>query len=499
MPADHLVALDAGTSGARCLIARPGKGIVALERRAWCYQTPPDAGPVARAFDAEAFWAALCAVTRQALDSAGLAGRDVSAIGVTSQRLGVLVLDGEGRALYAGPNTDARALAEGLAIDARMGARVYTSAGKLPSLLLAPARLHWLRAHDEPAFARAATILTIGDWVAYRLTGALAAERSLAADCGLLEVKSGERDGPLLRELDVPASLLPRLVSPTEIVGTVTARAAEATGLAAGTPVVIAGGDSQCALLGMAVERPGDIGIPAGWSCPVLQVTDAPIFDAERRTWVDLHALPGRWLVESSAADAGHVWHWWVQTLLGSAEDAALREAAALVERAPPGAGEVLALLGMRVMDAKAMGLHLGGVLMPMPLAVGRAGRAELLRAALENIAFALRGNVEQAEEVSTTRAERLAVGGGMTRTPAFARILADALGRPIEVAREVDVTGLGAARLAARATGVSEDRLRATMERVEPEPTNASTYARAYERWRRLGQRLDETMKELP
>ncbi|MGB2696114.1 MAG: FGGY family carbohydrate kinase [Dehalococcoidia bacterium] len=499
MAAEHIVALDAGTSGARCIVARPGTGIVAVARRGWCYQTPPDAGPFARSFDPEVFWATLCDVTSRGLADAGLSGSDIAAIGVTSQRLAVLVLDANGRSLYAGPNTDARAVAEGFAIDARIAERIYASTGKLPSLLLAPARLQWLHKHGTAAFDNAASVLTLGDWVAYKLTGEIASERSLAADCGLLDATNRERDAALLQKLDVPEALMPRLVSPTEVVGVITQRAADDTGLAPGTPVTIAGGDSQCALVGMGVEQPGEMGIAAGWSCPVQQVTAGPRFDVERRTWVDLHVLPDRWVVESSAADAGSMWHWWCETLLGRSDDDTLAEAASLVGQAPPGSGDVLALLGMGVMNAKAMGLHLGGVLMNTPLAVGTVGRAELLRAALENVAFTQRGNIEQAEEVSGQRAVRIAVGGGMTRTAAFPRILADVLGRPIEVAEQVDVTGLGAAILAARAVGLPEDALRATVRRIEPDPAHNDTYARSYERWRHLGKRLDDTMGELP
>ena len=79
---------------------------------------------------------------------------------------------------------------------------------------------------------------------------------------------------------------------------------------------------------------------------------------------------------------------------------------------------------------------------------------------------------------------------------PVFAQILADVLARPIEVARELDVSARGAALLAARATGVSEPLALAT-ERIEPEPAAVETYRRQYDRWRQLGAALDKTMEE--
>lgn len=495
MPAEHLLAIDAGSSGARCLIVRPGSGPVAAARRDWCYQAPPDA-PFGWSFDPQAFWSLIGEATRAALAEAGLSGSDIAAVGVASQRLGLLVLDGDGESLFVSPNIDARAVAEGFAIDARLAERVYASAGKLPSLLLAPAKIEWLRAHHQTEFSRAAAVLAVGDWVAYRLTGELRSERSLAADAGLLNVSSGERDQELLAELGVPVELLPPLVSSTQVAGEVTASAAEQTRLRPGTPVVIAGGDTQCALAAMGIVEPGEAGIVAGWSCPLQLVTGGPRHDRARRTWVSLHVVPNRWLVESSAADAGRTWRWWCESLLGG-DGTSLERAAHLATQAPAGARDALALLGPRAMNAAAMGVHLGGLVMTTP--VGPLGRPELLRAGLENIAYALRSNLEQAEEVSGLRAERIALGGGFTRAAVFPHIVADVLGRPIEVAQELDVSARGATLLAARATGAAENGLMTPLEPVEPDSTAAETYQRCYQRWRRLGEALDRTMQELP
>ena len=496
MGGEHLLALDAGTSGARCLVLRPGAGPVAVARREWCYQTPPEIAPLGRSFDPKEFWSILCDVTHRALAESGLSGNDIGAIGVTSQRQGLVVIDDVGRPLYAGPNLDARALAEGLAIDGRLAERVYDSTGKLPSVIMAPARLQWLRSHDEAAFERAAAVLTIADWVAYRLTGEPRAERSLAGECGLLNITTMTRDEELLAELEVPSRLLPPLVSAQDVAGEVSSVAAQEIGLMAGTPVVIAGSDTQCGLVGLGAAEPGEVGVISGWSCPVQQVTAEPRLDPARRTWSGPHVLPDRWVVESSAGDAGGMWRWWCETLLGE-EGGALDEGAALAAEAAPGGGGAVALLGPGIMNAGAMGLHQGGVLITTPLAMSALGRAELLRAALENIAYALRANLEQAEEVSGLLAKRIALGGGFTRVPIFPQILADVLARPIEVARELDVSARGAALLAARATGVSKEPLALPTERLEPEPAAVEIYRRQYERWRRLGEALDRTMQE--
>ena len=498
MAAEHLLALDAGTSAARCVIARAGGDVVALTRREWRYETPPEIAPFGRSFDAEAFWSIFCALVRQALAGAGLSGEEIAAIAVTSQRLALVIVDGEGQALYAGPNIDVRAIAEGFAIDGRLAERVYTSTGKLPSLLLAPARVHWLRKHDEAGYERAAAVLALGDWVAYRLTGQPRGERSLAEDCGLLNVTTRERDRDLLGELELPERLLPPLVSSGEIAGEVTTSVAEATGLAAGTPVTIAGSDTQCALLGMGVREPGEVGIVAGWSCPVQQVTAEPRLDAARRTWGCLHVLPERWVVESSAADAGRAWRWWCETIIGDAPDT-LEQAASLAAQASAGSGDILALLGPVAMNAGAMGVHLGGLLMTTPVNVESVGRPQLLRAGMENIAYALRANVDQAAEVSGLAPARIVLGGGFTRATVFPQVVAGVLGRPIEVARDAEASARGALMMAAHVAGFSGAGLASPTDPIEPDAPGVEVYARQYERWRRLGEALDKTRQELP
>jgi autoinducer 2 (AI-2) kinase len=493
VPPEHVLALDAGTSSVRCALYRPGAADpVVVEKRPWVYGKAGTLGPFGRSFDADAFWALAAEAMRNALHMAALTGSDIAAVGVTSQRLAIVFVDAEGRPLAGMPNTDARALAEGLAIDRERAAQVYATTGKLPSLLLAPARVHWMRSREPEALTRTARILTLADWLAYRLTGVPASEGTLAADCGLLDVATRERNEDLLSALDFPLTLLAPLVTSSDVAGEITAGAARETGLEAGTPVIVAGGDSQCALVGMGIESPGEAGIASGWSCPLEVVTAAPRFDPRQRTWVNLHAVPDRWLVESSATDAGRVWEWWAGTLGTS-----LQEAARLVETSPPSSHNVLAFLGPGPMNAKAMGLHLGGVLMMTPLALESVGLPELLRSALENIAFAVRANLAQAEDVAGRRAERIAIGGGMTRIPAFSQLLADVFERPVAVAQDIEVTARGAAIAATRTAGLRAIE-HAPLTDVYSIAEHAETYQHSFARWDSLRQTLDDKMQEL-
>ena len=95
---------------------------------------------------------------RPALREAGAAPEAVAAIGVTSQRLGLVFLDKGGGELYSGPNVDLRAAFEGAAIDEKLGQRQYETTGHFPSLLLAPAKLEWFRCQKPDLCARVSTV-----------------------------------------------------------------------------------------------------------------------------------------------------------------------------------------------------------------------------------------------------------------------------------------------------------------------------------------------------
>jgi len=121
---DHVLVLDAGSSGMRSLVFDDHARIVGRSSTEWSYLKEPDAPELARAFDPQALWETACSLMAGSLLDAGVTGH-VAAVSVTSQRQGVVFLDGDGREVYAGPNLDLRAIFEGGAIDHEMGDHVY--------------------------------------------------------------------------------------------------------------------------------------------------------------------------------------------------------------------------------------------------------------------------------------------------------------------------------------------------------------------------------------
>jgi autoinducer 2 (AI-2) kinase len=166
----------------------------------------------------------------------------------------------------------------------------------------------------------------------------------------------------------------------------------------------------------------------------------------------------------------------------------------ALAEQAEPGSDATLALLGPRIADYADPRLLWGGFLFPQANDMLSCGRAELARAVLENIAFAVKANLSRAESCAESagqpRPRALRLGGGLAASPLFAQILADVLGMPMEVALTPSVSAQGAAVCAATGAGFYADILEAA-ERMRqaggewlPRPVAQAEYLDAYERW---------------
>ena len=134
-----------------------------------------------------------------------------------------------------------------------------------------------------------------------------------------------------------------------------------------------------------------------------------------------------------------------------------------------------MAVLGPRVMRASAMNAGIGGITMPLPLVMSAPDRGHVLRSVLEATAYAVRANLEQIEQIASSSATSIAIGGGMSRSALFTQIVADVLDRSIEIASAPETSALGAAALAAVAVGAHPSLSR----RCVPSPAAAAPSSR--------------------
>lgn len=496
---DCFVTLDAGTGSGRCVVYDARGRRLAQARERFHYRVVADANvPFVRGFDLDptAFWGSLASCARRALAALPADAR-IHAVAVTSQREGCVLLDDAGEVLYAGPNLDARATLEGFEVHERLGTqRVHAITGHLPACVFAVARYLWYRKHHDAT--RVATVLMLSDWVTQRLTGALVAEPSNAAESMLYDVSRRTWSAEILEAFDIPASLLPTLHPSGARVGAITAAAARETGIPEGTPVFTGGADTQCALLGSGACADGDTAAVVGTTCPVQMVTATPVLDPAANLWTGCHVVADRWILESNAGETGGAYRWLLKLLLGAADDAA--HAAAETELARASGRTVYAFLGPLVFDLRKMNpFRPAGVLFRFPiLHLDRPDRGDVLAGFIDNVAFAVRANVEQLAAASGRRVAALRVSGGMAQSPALVRRLADTLALPVHVSIVLETASLGCAILAAVGSGLHAslpDAVAAmtASAAVEPDPAAASASAERYARWRELAARLGE------
>jgi sugar (pentulose or hexulose) kinase len=477
VPANPILVIDAGTSALRAVSVSCDGNASTVARREWQMFTPDDASSFARELRGGDVMAAFDSLIAEACP----ATPRYAGIAVTGQREGVVFLDGAGEPLLVSPNIDGRASSEGMRIDEAHRDELYATTGHLPALMQAPAKLAWLRAQRPRDAERVRTIVPLADWIASLLTGERVASRSLASEVGLIDLRSGAVAADLLAKLDVAKDFVPAVVHD----GTAAGRARE--GPLAGRDVALAGADTQCALAAMGCLEAG-AGIVAGWSAPAQLVMTSPVFDKRVRTWTGLHVIPDRWVIESNVGESGRAWQWLLDLMSVSHE-----EAEALATASPAGARDALAVLGPREMQASSMTVGIGAMTFPLPSA---PSRGDVLRSALEAIAYGVRANLEQLEEIVGVRSDRIALGGGMSRSRLFARIVRDVIGRPIDVANAAETTAVGAAIVGSPALGLHDTIEQAgpgmsRWDRREPDLKASAVYEDCYARW-------DETARVL-
>ena len=281
------------------------------------YYKPHGAPDAALEFDAIQAWNLAVEAANEAIHSSKVTAASIKAVGVTSQRHGLVLLDAVGNELYAGPNKDLRAAFQGGVVDDVAGDDLWNLTGHGPGFLTWWSRLLWMKEEAPQLFERIRSACGIPDWLAYRLTGDLTMDSALAVDSGVGALTTGQPAEVIAEKLGIDVSIFPPPSESGNVVGTMSKVAADQLGLPEGIPVVKAGPDTQAALVGMGVSEPGHAGIATGWSTPVQCVTKQQTLDSTRALWTGRHVVHDRWVVEGNSGVMGGAYDWLISMLRG--------------------------------------------------------------------------------------------------------------------------------------------------------------------------------------
>ena len=482
-----ILVVDVGTSGVRGAVVRPDATVEHIHHVPVLPDTP---FPGLVEFDGAAVAAAVADVAARSLADGG----PVSAVGIANQRASTLVWErGTGRPVGPGLGwQDLRTVGTCLELQGQ-GIRVApnASATKLAAILdvCDPDRARSER--GELAFG------TIDTWVAWILSeGALhVTDASNAGVTGLIHGDGTGWSPALLAALRIPEPLLPTIVDSSGLLG-------PATLLEGAPPIAGMAGDQQASLIGQSCTSAGQAKATFGTGGMLDQCLGATRpTQAARGPAGTIPIIAWRrgghdtWGIEAIMLSAGTCVEW-LRDDLGILADAA---ESATVAAACADTGDVwfvpaLLGLGTPVWDFGARGTVVG-------LTRG-SGRPELVRAVLEGVAHRGADLLEAAESDSGLPVATLRVDGGMTANPVFTQALADACGRPVEVAPVLEATTLGAAFLAGMATGTwadEDDVAAAWVPRTEVLPsTTDGERSAARARWLDARARAEGTVPEL-
>ncbi|MCC7206698.1 MAG: glycerol kinase GlpK [Anaerolineae bacterium] len=450
--ASYILALDQGTTSSRAILFdREGRLVATSQeehpqiypRPGWVEHNPAD------------LWRTQRDVARQTLQKAGIGAQDVAALGITNQRETTLIWDRKtGEPIYnaivwqcrrtapmcedlkAQGHTEMIRAKTGLVIDA------YFSGTKVAWLLDNVPGSRERARRGELAFG------TVDTWLLWNLTGGRihATDVSNASRTMLYNIHDNRWDDDILRLLDVPRALLPD-VGPSSVVY------GETDAAILGAPVPIGGlaGDQQAATFGQACFAPGMAKNTYGTGCFMLMNTgeraaESPGGLLTTLAWkvgddAPVYALEGSVFVAGAAVQ-------WLRDELKLIQSSAETEH---IAASTPDTGGVYVVpafvgLGAPYWDGFARGTIVG-------LTRG-SGRAHIVRATLEAIAYQVRDVAEVMMRDAGLKLEKLRVDGGASANDWLMQFQADILGAPVERPAIVETTALGAAYLAGLAVG---------------------------------------------
>ena len=248
----HVLAIDLGTGSCRAVVFDEAGQQVGIGQREWSHAALPGV-PGSQVFDTARNWRLICECIREAISRAGLAASDIVGVSSTSMREGMVLYDAAGREIWACPNVDSPLGEPGRRSSSRpvtpgASSRRAATGSRSPRRRGSCGSASTSRRSSTPI----AHVGMLGDWVLYRLSGEFVTDPSLRLElrtCSTCGAAAGRRSrwpsSAWRREV------VPPVLEPGTVVGPVTATAAEETGLAAGTPVVVGGADTQLGLVGI--------------------------------------------------------------------------------------------------------------------------------------------------------------------------------------------------------------------------------------------------------
>ena len=480
----YLLGIDVGTTGTKTLLFSAEGQLLGHAYRGYKMYNP-QVGYSEQ--NAEDWWDAVCQTVREVCADPEI-GKSVVAISLSLQGGTMVAVDKDVKPVRpAMVWNDGRGAAQMEAYLREVGEAetMYQKTGwRLGKAMLA-IEIRWMKENEPELFEKTAMFLSVPDYISMKMTGIPAVDMSDAGNNQLANVRDGCYDPEILKFAGVTEDKLPKLVRSGDVIGNLTAEAAEALGLSTDTVLVAGAHDQYAVALGAGALRSGDILIGSGTAWVVTAIGDEPAFETGLAQSVS--AVPGKWGSLLSLSTGGVCLEWWRRNLTvapdGSQipfdvinEEVAKRKAAEDGLFFYPFSGN--AAPDRRFPKASFIGLDLSH------------DRFDIARAIMEGVAFQAIWMMESFKTKPSK--EGLKLAGGASKSALWCQMVADITNLPVRIPEVADLACVGAAIMAGTGCGIYSSveegyKCLAVRERViQPDPERAAVYAKLYEEYKR-------------
>ncbi len=461
MEKDLIIGIDSGTQSVRAIVYdRQGNELASAQashdpyfslQPGWAEQKPDD------------YWNKLCEVTSNVTNSVKVDTQRIAAVGITTQRGNVFPVDKDGTPLRNAIIWLDQRFSEKSSPVSKKIKLLFTLIGKsdLISIVQRHSYFNWIYQYEPEVYRNTYKFCQVSSWFVKKLTDQFHDSAAMYVGYWPLEAKKFDWYGmdDVLEVFNVRRKHLPKLFQPNEVLGQITKKAADETGLPEGLPVVVGAGDKQSESLGCGAITPNIGTISFGTASAMGILTRKYIEDGKLSFFSWCSALPDAWILESFIYRGFWMARWFLEEMghrevlaaekRGIAPEVVLDE---IIRDIPPGSEGLM--LHPHWTPHPSMKYSKGSII---GFASGHT-RANIYRAVLEGIAFELRRLGERVQKRTKVRLTELRVGGGGSKSDAAVQIAADIFGLPAKRMRTYETCALGAAIDAAVGVGIHKD-----------------------------------------
>ena len=498
---NFLIGCDVGTSGAKSVLIDDEGKVYANEYIEYPLITPR---PGWAEQDPEWYWNAVADTIKVCINKSGVETSEIRGVSISALSPACIMVDKDLKPLQmAHIWMDRRGTRQAEWIKQNFGARATEKSGNPVDPYYATVKLLWEKENRKELYKKAYRVLCAANYPTMKLTGVPVLDYSNASLFGVgFDIVGRKWDYEMLEKLGLNPDIFPDCYPCDEVIGEVTAEAAERTGLKKGTPVVAGTADGPAAYVAGGAIEPGDMSLAMGTAGCMGLVHNEPMFTKDMVTVVHTSNSKTSYTTNACIVSCGALTRYFrdnfaqvemcTQKALGLDAFELMNAQAAEV---PPGSDGLITLPYFMGERTPMWDPYARGVLFGMSLA---HTRGHMIRSFLEGAAYALYQNYRLIRDSGCYMKGSLVVGEGGAKSPLWRQIISDVFDIPVSFMKESKGAPVGNAINAGVGTGVFKDYSVAKKwvdfsDNHAPDPEKHKTYVKYFEVFERLYPKLKD------